>query len=211
MTDAPKDPEVGEVAARAVRHVAPPVVAGAVGSVGTPAVWPGVLGTMLIVLGSLAILSGVLSLAFMLIAHYGGWFSGMPEMAAMMDKAHWANATYVVAIVVAVPEILGGIGLLKRRPRGPVLVTWWSCLRIVSALFTACVTWVMQEDVYAVQLRGMGMTGAGGAMAKSMLTAISGITFLSIIAIGWALPVFWLIWRRRPKVRAEIASWGRGP
>lgn len=172
-----------------------------------PPTWPAAIGIVSIVLGSLGALGGCWGMIapFMM----GAIFDAMPDEAAAMTDvfqqwAWWMAITSLVGMGFAICLILVGVGSLKRRPWTPRAVTGWSIAAIVYILIYAIGNFLMQQTQFEAMAR---QTGTMPPMSSVFFEAIPVFSAAVMILFGWSLPVFLLIWFRRPKIRSEIAGW----
>jgi hypothetical protein len=175
---------------------APPTQPGAL-PVAEPATkWPTVLGIIGIIVGVL----GAMSAAWGIVS-----FSLFPEMmramppeavAAMEKMKGLTIALSAVGLPVAVLLLASGIGLVRRRRWSVSTAKIWAALRILVAI-AGSVGGVLMQD--AMMQGNPGMAGMPAGFMRTM----------QMIGFAWGcgLPVFFLIWLSRAKIKAEVASW----
>jgi hypothetical protein len=151
-----------------------------------------VLGVIAIVFGSLGILGGILGAVMLLVA--GDQVSGHMGGAAGI-------ANQVLGFALSVLLLAAGIGLAARRRWAPPAMLIWAVLAIVAALFGTIIGYQVQQE----QMEELQNQGAGAAPAWISST----MPLFMLLGMLWALalPVFMLIWLRRPVIRAETATW----
>jgi len=78
----------------------------------------------------------------------GGFISGDPEAIAITSIVGPAVAGFLV--LISLPDIIGGIGLLKRRPWARILVIIISCLDLlfipIGTIIGIYCIWVLVHD-----------------------------------------------------------------
>lgn len=188
----------------------PPIVQRPIPVVQGPSRWPGVIGTICIVLGALGMLSsawGVLQQLFMsrLVAVVPGQESMIEVYTRWMIPMVGAFAP---GILVAGVLLYAGIKLVRRRPRARAACLAYAALRIVQGLILAVVTGMMQQELFQVS---MAVTAAGSPAAAGIAAPMSaGMAILSVAAVAlWAMafPIFLIVWFQRPSIRREVRMW----
>ena len=171
-----------------------------------PSAWPGVLGTIAIVLGAFGALGSLFGAVAIL---------GMPRlfrrmlppeaMAAMQASTPHQAATcalQALSLALAILLVVAGARLAQRRPSGAALLRRWAWLKIVIVLVSVAIGAMMAP----AQFRAMQASGAGGPPpALQFIGPLIGACFG--LVWGWALPIFSLVWLGRAKVRSEIETW----
>jgi hypothetical protein len=105
---------------------------------------------------------------------------------------------------VAAVLLVGGVLVVRRRPRGPGVVRAWAVLRILSAIPGVVVAYRMQADqLLAMQASQPSVPGPPAGFVGAMALVTVGLG----LAWPWALPAFMLVWFWLPRVRAEARSW----
>ncbi len=171
-------------------------------------VWPVPIGIVIAVFGGGAVLAS----AWMIV----GWLimsRVLPAMAevnaASVPIEKFAVSQYVlgaIGMVIAVLAIVAGIGLARRRPWSPRVVVVWSLLKVLYGIVASGVASAMQADTMSSGIAAAG--GAGGTpFNDTFLLAMAIVTFIMYALWYSALPIFVLIWMRRPSVRRETARW----
>ncbi len=212
------DYEVNEGQVETAEHFeAPPVMPGEMPNSWEQSTWPKVLGIVCIVFGSLGMLGGLFGAFGALMM---GVLSGSEMMsevgdqdmdAMMLAMKHWMPAmvaTNVLRLIAAGVLLASGIMMLSKRRGCPTWVMWYVGLQSVFAVSSGVVSALMQREIMAAMLASNGGPGGGPAMGGFM-GAFSGIAGLITVVWYLALPVFLLIWFRRPVIKEEIANgWG---
>lgn len=179
-----------------------------------PARWPKTIAIIAITLGTLGVLqsaSGPIILIFL-----EGYLEdlmnqgGDPEQVATYLSEIKSLSVYssIGMGAVAVPLLVGGILLLKKRKSAPLVLQIWSVLKIlVGGYFTfrnASLSRLQMDITIDPKSFGSGRT----AEILQMVLSITNYAAL-ILGILWiaALPVFFLIWFLKENVKSEIARW----
>lgn len=186
--------------------VAPPTQPGVYLVPARAPAWPKVIGVIAIVLGAGGALGGLCG-ALM------PWLQGAlqsllpPETAAgLMPFEKWRvplAILQVATMLVAVLLLIGGIGLVSRKPWSKAVLLWWAGMRIplvVGAVFMGILSQRGQMEYLQHQ-------AAGPIPVNSIIRISQGIGLCVGLVWGWALPVFLIVWFFRRKVRDEVAQW----
>ena len=173
------------------------------------AVWPTVLGVIMIVFGA----GGVLTYLWGAIANFfmSQWISDPAgtnphEVVAVFER--WMIPMGLMGLVnaaVAALLLAAGIAMLRRRPWAIGASTTWAWLKIVITAIAVVMQALMQQQ----QFQAMNASGDAifpDGMIVAMLIAI----VLFGIAWGWALPIFLLIWMRLDRAKREYRTWSSG-
>lgn len=175
-----------------------------------PAAWPGVIGTICIVFGSLALLQGCAGMLGSLVQALIplGPAPGADEVRAVM--ARWLP--FMVTSSVLTSGLGGlllaaGIGLLRRAPWSPRLALLWAVLKALYVPVVAVITVKLQREIMAAVLKSTPSAPPPGMTSMMQFMGAAGI-FVSIVW-GEALPIFLLIWLNLGRSRREIAHWPR--
>lgn len=196
---------------------APPTSPGMLVRPDQVAAWPGVLGTICIVFGSLGTLGSLISLAWHILFASGlldklfEWVSangpGMNPAIAMKEHTVLIFLSEVVKLSLSAILLTFGICMLQRRPVCVPVAKTWSVVKILFTLVgTAIGIWMQRQ-----MLQGM-MNGANvpaNAPPNMSVFMSSGAVLGGFIAVAWgcALPVFLLVWLQLRSVKIEIARW----
>jgi hypothetical protein len=172
--------------------------------------WPGVIGTIAIVIGALGIIGGLWGLLGPLMTSKMAQFVP-PEQRTGLDVAQrWQAWTYVLstfATLLAVLLLVAGIRLVRRRASAPGTCRAWAVLKMLLVVLQAIMTALIQRDTFAA-MEKMGSLSPTGLSASSYISIAASASAVAVIVWGWALPVFLLIWLARSKIREEMATWG---
>ncbi|MFG0285398.1 MAG: hypothetical protein ACF8R7_13350 [Phycisphaerales bacterium JB039] len=171
-----------------------------------PTTWPGVLGTIAIVLGALGAFGAVIGFAAAV---------GLPRLLAGILPAEAVAAMQAGALhpaamaalqgasaLVAILLLVSGVRLVQRRQSGAMLLRRWALLKIVLVVVSAAVGAIMTRSQFAaMQATAPGGPPPGFQAAMALVGAGFGVLW------GWALPIFSLVWLGRAKIRSEIDGW----
>lgn len=174
-----------------------------------PAVWPTVLGVVMIVFGAGGVLLGgwgaVVNL--FLIDFFAG-LGGQGNPAAATAMRDWSLPMGLLSLVNAAAAgllLAAGIGMVRRRRWSIRAATLWAWIKIVLVVLGAVAAVFMQR----VQFEAMTQNAANGpaAMPRGVMVGVLVVIGLFTVAWGWALPIFTLVWLRLAGSRREIATW----
>jgi hypothetical protein len=193
-------------------RMAPPLEPGALPPP-APGNWPTVIGVIAIVYASFGILGAIWALIapFMMSA----MTSMMPaepskQMAASMAGVQkWMGlsaASNALNLAGAAVLLLAGIGLLRRRGWSRSVAIVWAVFKMAFAVLAAVVGYLIAIEQMAVMQQQMQSKG-GAAMPVGFMQAFLPLGIGISIAVGWAFPIFMLVWMGRGRVRAEVAGW----
>lgn len=179
---------------------APPTEQGEFALPKARAVWPTVIGIISIVLGSL----GALGYAWSCIAPYvmeSSFLANDPNVQASIqaqkDMRGWMVSSGVVNLIASLLLLIAGTGLSSRRSWGVSAARLWAVFKMLTAIFTAIATYIVQEAALANQSGGMAAAGSMFGM----------VAIVFVLAWAWAFPIFMLVWLSRPRVKAEYSRW----
>ncbi len=162
--------------------LAPPTQPGAIVARPRPSNWPNVIGIIAIVLGAGGVLIGVWTgLAPLLMR----WFQPLMlagQAEAMDDWLDWTMATAVIAALMAVLLLVGGIQLVRRRPSAPSVLRVWAVMRMFGGLFATIVSAMAQQAQF------QAIQSGSGAAAMPMGGAVLDVMLFLGIAVGLAQP-----------------------
>lgn len=174
-----------------------------------PSQWPGVIGIISIVMGSLAALRGCIgAVVAPIISVVAGQLpeEGAAVLEPMKELMGWMIFNGIATTLVAVMLIVGGSGLIKRRPWGRRVCMIWSVLKMILVMVSSVLSFfIFRENMEAV-LQQQGTAGLPPFFAIMMKTS-GAFGMLFGIVWGWALPVFMLVWFSRQKIRTEVSGW----
>lgn len=199
----------------------PPTLPGAMRDTQRPRVWPTAIGVIAIVLGSLALLGGLINIGmpYFMGALAGVMPKGVPNPYTAF--ALWAKpmaASSAVGALVAAILLWGGLLLIKRRPKAVRVIMIWSVLKILYGFGAGAVMAAMQHSMFTTLFEEAKASAArqSGRPPPPFPTdtfAMVMASFTGILFVVWAalLPVFMLIWFTRRSVRADVDAWPAPP
>lgn len=169
--------------------------------------WPTVIGIIAIVFGAGGILGGVLGMLGPAINRV--MINVMPadQVAGIEAQAKyqwWAAGLSVLATLIALWLLLGGIGLLKKRPAAAGKIKAWAKVKIAFVLLMVGVQALIQTDVFSAT---QTQTGGGFSMPEGFVLVMVGLTVIFMLLWGLALPVFMLIWFGRKSIKNDVEKW----
>lgn len=185
---------------------APPTAPGDLALPKRQSVWPGVVGTISIVLGALASAAS----AWQAVGPFflDVFLSMMPEESRTQLSSYtesiWTQvAVGLVSLAAAIVLIIAGVRLVQRRRVAVPLLWTWIVLKTLSALATTAMTLYLQK----IQFEAAGSQTA--ALPAGVATFI--LVATGVLTLGWYLlyPAFIAVWILRPKIRAEVGGWSR--
>ena len=154
-------------------------------------VWPTVIGIVAIVLAGMGMLAYSIGLIVWAIM---GSYHWSPEPQVEVNNAFTLTLS-AIHILLAIVLLFCGIALLRRRRAGVRWLMIWSWLRIVHGLLQGVAQGWMQLQMF------------------EQMNDASTVTFAPAMAVGtaiftalWAsaLPVFFLIWFTRKRIRRDV-------
>lgn len=164
-----------------------------------------VLAVLGIVLGILGLCCTVFSGIFMAFATaVEGPLGEMLRASMVPDHATWLTAWSVtlllLELVLSILLLMAGVQLMRRHRRSRTTWILWAVPRIIVGTASG----VMQGVIMVLQ--GTSPSAAGMPTGGIMYALAIGAGLLTVLWYLW-LPVFALIWLRRPAVRAEMSVW----
>jgi hypothetical protein len=191
-----------------------------------PTTWPRVVGIIVVVIASLGIMQYGLCAPIGLLAAslMGSAFESIAEsqpntglegtvaqMEALQDYTLVNLASNGAALVLSIMLLIGGIGLLRRRPWARRGLLAWAVLRMIHALPAVYIGYMMHRVQFDA-MKDAAASGTAGAGQPPMvildLASAFGVVGVVIgLVFAWALPVFMLIWLSRWRIRDEMATW----
>jgi hypothetical protein len=210
MSGLPPDPLQPPInpASREVPHfrMAPPTEPVLVGyAAARPPRWPVVIGVILIVYASLALLNAIIGLVSLTMIDV--FFDMVPgqgqlQLQAVRPYLAWEGGLHVFQGVVGGVGLAAGIALCRRRPSAGRLVDAWIVLQVVATACHTLLAWAVQSAMFQVQ-----------QVQTPSLAPFQGVLLwlTSCVGIAWglALPAFLWVWMRRPTVRDHMKTWGQ--
>ncbi len=168
--------------------------------------WPKVLGIISIALGAVSLFTGLISVM------------GQETIKAAYEGMHLPDGFFArheialrvlpgVAAGLGLLLLLGGILLLLRRSPSRGLLLLWALLKIGFAGVQAHYNLALQKDLLPVMLANQPKTQ--GVDTETIISIVS--TVGVVVGVLWlaALPIFFIVWFFRGKIRAEMAMWQR--
>jgi len=121
------------------------------------------------------------------------------------------------ALFLGVLLFSGGLFLTMRKRSASMILNGWALLKMVVGMVSTYFSFRMQREEMPLKMEYqkevMKKAGAGGEQLTDFMTGITEFATLIglVMGLGWlmVLPTFMLIWFIRPKIRKEIAGWGR--
>ena len=182
----------------------PPTRSGEEYAAGKPTTWPTVFGVIGIAWGAFIVLSVGCTVAMMPLQF------GMAEMSRSeterllyeqaKQQAPMTMALSIVSGLAAIVLIVAGAMLLKRRALGVKLYAFWSWFDIVATIGGFIWTAIFLARLFD----SAGTNDMSDPFVWGLIGAVFGTVF-SLLTL--ALPVAFLIWIRRERVRGEVLSW----
>ncbi len=205
MTEPPPPPEPPPPA-----RLHPPTSPRPIVHATAPSRWPGVVGTIAIVIASLSILAsawGVLQQVFIL--NLTAMVPGQEAMGAVYDR--WRLPMIAVmasGALVAGVLLLGGILIVRRKPACRAVCLTYAALRTIQGVALAVVTGLMQQELVAVSMATTAANNPAVAAASGPVGTATAVASGAAVAM-WAIafPAFLFVWFIRPKIRREVRSW----
>lgn len=169
------------------------------------AVWPMVIGIILIVWAAFSILVGLYQMVIPLIMPMLAL--AVPGQASLEQFTVWYLVVGGGSTALGILLLVSGILLIKRRPKVAGLCLAWALIKIIVVIGEVILSYFVQQVQMASAISGAA-GGPGAAMMQSSLMFWMQILGLVIVLLwGWALPVFVLIWFSLRSVKQEISSW----
>lgn len=202
---AEQSPDIPEARQEPARP-APPTVPGALIAPKRPSAWPGVIGTIAIVLGSLATFGALSQVAAPLIMDWVTSIMPAEQRSQVEAMGKYGTEQIVLGllgIAIAILLIVGGAKLLRRRRSAATILRIWAVLKVLNSTAGSVVGLLLQlEQFRALPQQGQAPAGMMDLM-RSFAFVMLGISLLWL----WAFPAFLLAWFARRKVRDEMKGW----
>lgn len=163
--------------------------------------WPGVVGTIGMILGVIIFLDKIDDLVTLTWTEEDWRRIFAPDIAEVIARARppqaWRLVSHLVQMGLGVLLFVGSIVLRRRRRAGVRLCRVWAWLAIVWAVVTiGWAIWWLQQF--------------GGEMADVSLVGWQGYAAFGIVlalVLMLAFPVFLLVWFSKLDIWAEYATW----
>ena len=208
---------------RATSHesgpISPPIRAGALGVIERPSVWPMVLGVISIVFGlGAALIYGICSpVMTLLMPLLADSFQGVPgaemsaaQMEAMNDMKWPILGMNLLLGLVGAALLVAGIGMVRRRWWCMRWAVGWAIVKIIITIPNGLLGRHINKTQFEAMQEGAANTTGAPPPPAAMFTAMDYLSEIGIIiSVIWslALPIFFLVWFCRSKIRSEIAAW----
>lgn len=190
---------------------APPVTPGAIAP--RPSRWPAIIGTIALVFGILATLGGcggLVMMPFMEAIMEAAPNQQNPGLAGLSDWKQWTIPGSILSMALGVLLVVGGSGLLRRRGWGRRVCLGWAGLKMVLVIFMATIQYQMAID-QAEAMKNDPNFQALPAQFAGFIQSFGMISVIISVILGWALPVFLLVWLSRRKIRDDVKTWSEIP
>ena len=182
-----------------------------------PSKWPTAIGVISIVFGALGMLS-LVGLLFQKAMSKVSMQSFVNEGLATQEEvdayiAKWANVQLISGLFIGLAStllLIGGILLVKRKKMSVHLIRVWAVLFIFYAISMPFWMSGMVTEQMALTIPGVE-AGDEESLNPDDLQSFVGIFVKAGMAVGvlfWLiLPVFYLVWFGRGKIRREVQTW----
>jgi len=207
--DAPAD-ATGEETVGATGDAAPPTHHARGTSLKRASAWPTVLAILAFAWGGYSLLSAG---CMMLMSPFYQWMVdamgdqfGDAEREAMerMAEYWWYWIVYgVLGCALSVLLIVAGLGLLRRVQQGAALAKLWAVFSLLLLFIMTPLTFLLFEFPAFNTTGSSGTSNVG--QTGGMIGGIIGTLFGFAISMG--LPVFFLIWFSRARIKEEVKTW----
>lgn len=200
--------------------MSPPTVPGPIEMGEAPSQWPKVIGVVAIVFGVLGTIGGLCAgigalstevlkkIMSMAPQQPGVDQTAQLDVAAQYQGLSLLNAFATLSIAVLL--IFGGAQLLKRQPVSRTTLLIWAVVKIVAVLAGSILAFVIQQKQMALAIQQMNTGSTATPIPAAGIMKLIGAFGVGIAVLwGWALPVFFLIWFNRGKIKQEVAGWGQ--
>jgi len=172
--------------------------------------WPTPLGIVLMVFGVGAILGALWSVAGA--ALMSGFLWPTPEdsgMVAAMAEMNWMQYPLAFAsLALGATCLYAGLGIARRKPGSGRVARIWAVAKLALAFTASAVGAYIQRSMMTVAMEEQVTSGASMPPGGNFFyVGIAAATFLFSWVWLSALPVFVLLWLRRPVIAQEIARW----
>ena len=174
-----------------------------------PRAWPMVVGVIAIILGALGALGGCIGAVVTPFAAALTRFVPEAERGSLAAIGQMVPTLLVMALLglaLAVLLLMGGVGLVRRRPYGATVCLTWSVLKLVYVVVSSVIGYLVNLSQLE-HIEAMQRTAGAQAVPAEVFGAIGAFGACFGIVWGWALPIFMLIWFTRRGVRSEIRQW----
>ncbi len=172
--------------------------------------WPTTIGIIGIVLG----IAGILNVLLQLV----GFMFTKTQMNALVASgiaqedvdawlAKFLKVSYIsmaIMTVLGIILLVGAIFLLKRKKKSVPLLKIWALGKIVAAFVITFLTRPISQEQIAMMTSSNDAFQGNGESFSKMMDTIMGASF--ILGLVWlcALPIFFLIWFTRRKIKQDV-------
>lgn len=192
----------------------------------TRSTWPVVVGTIAIVFASLAIFqNGLCAPSGLLISRLMSGFmqdvaksspgTGMEVQAANLDAlGRYAPQTLAIAglaTLVGILLLVGGIRLVRPRPKARSTIITWAVLKMMLAVPAAYVGYLSGHAQFEAMAEAAADQPSGpGQVPPGIFGILEGMGNIGAglaVVWAWVLPIFMLIWFVRRPIVEEMREW----
>lgn len=207
-------PEPNQYEAPTMSPPAPPTTAGAVTSSSHQSKWPTVIGIIAIVVGIGGVLTSCLNLAspFLMKKFVNRDTMTVPvseqmraSMAVAKEWETWIAIINCAGLILGVVLLMAGIGMLSRRSYAAGLVRTWAWLKTIQVAVSAVISYFVGQETMKFMSDEFGRQGQ--QVPGGFLNVVPVLGVLFVLAWGWALPIFMLIWFSRGRIKDETEQW----
>jgi len=169
--------------------------------------WPGVVGTISIVLGSLGLLcygcNSIMTFASPFVQNF---------MPPEMQQAQAQGAvlalnigSYCIGFLLALLLLFSGVGIVQRRRWGRTASIVWAFLRAALAAIVLALTVILAQDI--ADQTNQQMQARGQASPFTVTSDL--VILIAVISVLLQLirPVFILIWFNLARIKDVVATW----
>ncbi len=173
-----------------------------------------VIGILMIVFGSLSILSNLCGVIQQLVLpRLMGQFGSASAQGAMQSQFQAMSAYSVPIAVLGMIQagagilcLVGGVLVLKKDRKGIALARAWGVLKILLAFIGTGVGVAMSRAITNQMMTQPGGPGLPASMGSFMMIGqVVGAIIGFLVAV--ALPVVVLVWFSRAKIQREVNEW----
>ena len=133
-----------------------------------------------------------------------------PGLSGLSDWKQWTIPGSILSMALGVLLVVGGSGLLRRRGWGRRVCLGWAGLKMVLVIFMATIQYQMAID-QAEAMKNDPNFQALPAQFAGFIQSFGMISVIISVILGWALPVFLLVWLSRRKIRDDVKTWSEIP
>lgn len=165
--------------------------------------WPTVIGTISIVLGSAAVvMSAFGALTLFLMEKTAPGVAGVTPRIVMLTAINAGLGALVALLLLA-----AGIQTCRRRANGRPLHMSWAVLKIVYAIISALLGHYAQQEQLATLASSPPAGAPNPAIASGMMGTMLWVQLLFTTLWYSAYPIFILIWFNTRNTKHDCATW----